>query len=558
MVPPAPAVLPPEARENYLDDHPFDMQTYPLPDEVLFDDVRIPMRDGIHLGASVFRPRTGAAVPAITTATPYGKDRYDQTNYFRDAPDGSVPGGGGFYLGSVRFSDRTPFEAPDPGYWVPAGYAIVVVDLPGWGKSESNPTSTPGPEARWHDVMAWIAKQPWCTGNIGMSGVSALCATQWIAAKAPAPVALKAIIPWEGVNKSGPGGGYGGIPETAFGEWMETVWLGPNVNPAGDGPEPYIKDWSFDTAAITVPALVCASFSDQELHSWDTFDAFTRIGTEHKWLYSHRRQKWGAFYGGPELALQKRFLDRFLKGDSQAMDGVPAVRLEVNEDRFSYKVVQAHTWPVEGTRYQDLHLDAESCRLSLAPSQRNSVADIAATPVGEPDNRAIFDLTFDTTVDVVGHMALTVFIEALDAHDVDLFVGVMKLDRDGNEVYFFSSSGGNANGPVARGWLRASRRRLDAECSTPWRPVLSFGDPEPLAPGQIVEAVVAIMPSGTTFHAGETLRLVVQCWSVAGQFEGGETRKWDTVVRGGCRIHTGGSHPSRLLVPLLGPEQAPE
>lgn len=544
--------LPPEGRRDFLDEHPFDVVRYPLPETVLAEDVRIPMRDGITLAATVYRPCSGPPVPVITTATPYGKDSFDQTDRFKDEPQGSVPGGGGFYVGRLVCSDRTPFEAPDPGFWVPHGYAVVIVDLPGWGKSESNPANSPGPEARWHDVMAWLGSQPWSTGKVGMSGVSALCATQWIAAKAPAPPQLKAIIPWEGINESGPGGGYGGIPETAFGEWMESVWLVPNVNPSGAGPEPYIRDWAFDTSSISVPSLVCASFSDQELHSWDTFDAFTRMSTEHKWLYSHRRQKWGAYYGSEELTLQKRFLDRFLKGEEQAMDGVPAVHLEINSNRFDYKVIETQTWPVEGTRYEALFLDAATGALEDdAPASHSSVV-IAPAPVADPANRAVFDYTFTEDTDVVGHMALTVFIEAEDTDDVDLFVGIEKLDRHGNEVYFFSASGGNANGPVSRGWLRASKRELDVQRSTPWRPVLSMNRNAPLSAGEVAEAQIAIMPSGTTFEAGETMRLVIQSWSLPGQFEGGETRRWDSLATGRCRLHTGDRYRAQLLVPRIG------
>ncbi|MGB8389985.1 CocE/NonD family hydrolase, partial [Mycobacterium sp.] len=445
-----------------------------------------------------------------------------------------------------------PFEAPDPGFWVPHGYALVIVDLPGWGKSESNPIQTPGPEARWWDVMAWLGQQPWSTGEVGMSGVSALCATQWIAAKHPAPPQLKAIIPWEGINETGPGGGYGGIPETAFVEWMETQWLGPNLNPAAKGSEPYIVDWNFDTSAISVPTLVCASFSDQELHSWDTFDAFTRLRSTHKWLYSHRRQKWGAFYGTDELALQKQFFDRFLKGDEHAMDGVPRVRLEVNTSRFDYKVVEAQSWPVEDTRYDTVYLDAGLGTLGHDAPKTHSSTTFTPLPAADPANRAVFDYTFTRDTDVVGYMALRVFIEAEGANDVDLFVGVEKLDRNGDEVYFFSASGGNANGPVSRGWLRASKRELNSQRSTPWRPVLSMIGNAPLSPGQVVEANIAIMPSGTTFCAGETLRLIIQSWSVPGQWEGGEARQWATVGSGRCRLHTGDQYPSRLFIPIIG------
>jgi uncharacterized protein len=544
--------LSPEGEANFLEEHPFDLVTYPLPPDVLVEEARIPMRDGIVLAANVYRPSAGPPVPVITTATPYGKDRFDQLNFFRDAPEGSVPGGGGFYLGHFEVCDCTPFEAPDPGYWVPRGYAVVIVDLPGLGKSESNPSETPGPEARWWDVMAWLEQQPWSTGKVGMSGVSALCATQWIAAKEPAPPQLKAIIPWEGINETGPGGGYGGIPETAFAEWMEAQWLQPNLNPDARGREPYIADWKFDTSAISVPALVCASFSDQELHCWDTFDAFTRIRSNHKWLYAHRRQKWGAYYGPDEIALQKRFFDRFLKGDEHAMDGVPPVRLEVNNTRFDYKVIEEQTWPIDRTSYETLYLDAASATLRHDAPRTHSTVAFAPTPAADSTNRAVFDFTFTAGTDLIGHMALTLFIEAKDADDVDLFVGVEKLNAHGDKVYFFSASGGNANGPVSRGWLRASKRELDPQRSTPWRPVLSKAGNAPLSPGEIVEANIAIMPSATTFHPGETLRLVVQCWSVPGQWEGGETRQWDTVPGGCCVLHTGDGNLSRLLVPVIG------
>ena len=400
-------------------------------------------------------------------------------------------------------------------------------------------------------MMAWLEQQAWCTGKVAMSGVSALCATQWIAAKAEAPPQLKAIIPWEGINESGPGGGYGGIPETAFSRWLETDMMIPFINPDSAAPEPYIRDWKFDVASITVPALVCASFSDQELHTWDTFGAFTKLKSAHKWLFNHRRQKWGTYYGKAELAMQKRFLDRFLGGDEHSMDGVSRVRLEINTDRFAYKVVHANNWPVEETQYKSVYLDAMSRRLRQTAPTTSAVATIAPSPAADPDNRAVFDFTFERDTDVVGHMALKLFIEGEDTDDVDLFVGIEKLDRDGNEVYFFSASGGNANGPVARGWLRASWRELDAERSTPSRPVVAMIRRKPLSAGETVGTDIAIMPSGTTFKAGETLRLVVQCWSVRGQWEGGETREWDAIKVGKCRIHTGDKHLSRLLIPIV-------
>ena len=107
-----------------------------------------------------------------------------------------------------------------------------------------------------------------------------------------------------------------------------------------------------------------------------------------------------------------------------------------------------------------------------------------------------------------------------------------KLDTDGNEVYFFSASGGNANGPVTRGWLRASKRALNKERSTDARPVLSYALDEPLTPGEAVQVDIALMPTATRFRAGETLRLIIQSWSDPGQWEGGETRQWAAIQTG--------------------------
>ena len=537
-----------EGKANYLFDHPFGLKRYPLPKSVLVEQVLIPTRDGINLAATLFRPRTADPVPAIVTATLYGKDNYNQWTYFQDPPEGNIPGGA-FYMGDVTVSDHTAFEAPDPGFWVANGYAVMLVDLPGFGRSELDPAATPGPEARWADIFAWVEKQKWSTGKVGMSGVSALCCAQWIAAKEAAPSQLKAIVPWEGFNETGPAGGYGGVPEVAFPDWLRNVWIGPNINPQARGPEPFLFDWKYDTSSIKVPALVCASFSDQELHTWDTFDAFTRLKSADKWLYTHRRQKWGAYYGKPELELQKRFFDRFLKSDERAMDGVPRVQLEINRSRSDYKRVYADDWPIPDTTYQPLFLDAKVSQLRTEQPQQASTSVFGPTPANDPDNRAVFDFTFQKETYLVGHMALKLFVEIEDSDDLDFLSFVKKLDRQGDEVYFFSASGGAANGPVTRGWLRASHRTLNKARSTLWRPVLAMSDPQPAPAGQVIELDIPLMPSGTIFQEGDVLRLVVQSWAAAaGQWEGGV---WDTIKTGRCRLHTGPSNLSRLLVPVV-------
>jgi len=48
--------LPAEGERDYLDDHPFDLIKYPLSNDILVEEAKIPMRDGIRLAANIFRP----------------------------------------------------------------------------------------------------------------------------------------------------------------------------------------------------------------------------------------------------------------------------------------------------------------------------------------------------------------------------------------------------------------------------------------------------------------------------------------------------------------------
>ena len=154
--------------------------------------------------------------------------------------------------------------------------------------------------------------------------------------------------------------------------------------------------------------------------------------------------------------------------------------------------------------YTPLFLDAAGAVLVTDTPGTGSHVAYDAT-----DGRAVFDHRFDEDTELVGGMALRLWVETDGATDMDLFVGVQKIDADGNEVNypFFSTMD---DGHVALGWLRVSRRELDETASTPERPVLRHQQDLPLEPGQIVPVDIEIWPSGTVFHAGESLRLIVQ------------------------------------------------
>ena len=152
---------------------------YPI---VVDKDVDVPMRDGARLKADVFRPYDDGKFPAILNLGPYQKDK------LWIVPDtlGEAP------------NEWMNWETVNPQWWVPRGYAAVRIDGRGSGKSPGlcEPWSL-AEAVDFYDAIEWAAAQPWCNGNVGLSGISYYAINQWFVANLKPP-SLKAIVPWEG------------------------------------------------------------------------------------------------------------------------------------------------------------------------------------------------------------------------------------------------------------------------------------------------------------------------------------------------------------------------
>ncbi len=154
-------------------------------------------------------------------------------------------------------------------------------------------------------------------------------------------------------------------------------------------------------------------------------------------------------------------------------------------------------------------------------------------------------MPFERPTEITGPMVLTLWVSALDADDLDLFVAVRKYDREGRQIQFMARDGFR-QGMVSLGWLRASQRHVDPE-SAPWRPYLTRDRTEKLAPGEVVEVRIEILPSSTSFDAGESMRLLVSGRDILQFARFGHD---ETVNEGRHRIYAGGDRPSSLLVPF--------
>jgi len=518
---------------------------------VIFEsDLAAPMRDGVYLSANLYRPANGKPAPVIMSVTPYGKDRIPDrlTTFFMRLT--------GVRFGNINVSRYTGFEAPDPLYWVRNGYAVMLADVRGMHKSQGHASVLTDRDAEdYYDLIEWASSQPWCDGGVALSGVSYLAMSQWRAA-ALCPPHLKAIIPWEAVSDLYRELAFhGGIPETSFVPIWWKKRMVPGHNRRFAMAEDFLTEierhpledsyWRTKQPAlerIVVPALVCASWSDHGLHTRGSFEAFARIRSPDKWLYTHGRKKWETYYGAEAVETQKRFLDHYLKGLDNGWRDAPRVRIEMRKAYYQHDVRHDSRWPLPGTRFVPLYLDAAAGALRPAP-----VAIESQFVYDSWHGHATFSLRFAEPIELTGEAKLRIWVSTSEGDDLDLFVVIKKFDVRDREVFFCGFNGFKRDA-VAKGWLRASHRTLDPSRSRPSRPFHSHDRLEKVSAGEIVPIDIEILPSSTWFEAGSKLEI-----SILGR-DGAKYpafRHRCLLNRGAHAIHCGGRFDSHLLVPLI-------
>lgn len=141
---------------------------YPRAIEVRETDTSILLSSGHRLAARLWLPKDAATnpVPALLEFLPYRK--------------GDL----------MRSSDETYHP-----YFAGHGYASVRVDIRGSGDSSGVMRDEYEPQEQEDalETIAWLAKQPWCTGRVGMLGIS-WSGFNSLQVAARRPPALRAII----------------------------------------------------------------------------------------------------------------------------------------------------------------------------------------------------------------------------------------------------------------------------------------------------------------------------------------------------------------------------
>lgn len=490
-------------------------------------DVPIRMRDGVVLRADVFRPNDEGKYPALLTYGPYGKnlhfkdgypDRWEiLVNEFPEVLEGTT----GKYMN---------WETSDPEKWIPDGYAIVRIDSRGAGRSEGYLDCMSEDETQdFYECIEFFAQQSWCTGDIGLNGISYYGINQWTVA-ALNPPHLKAICPFEGCNDVYRDNmRHGGIfsdfraswyplgvlsyqhglgnrgkvspmngqlvsgPETLSDEELQANRADPSIDPKSvkvitDD----IKHMMPDLSKITVPVLSCGNWGGNALHLRGNIEGYKRVSSKEKWLELHGREHFTEFYTNYGVGMQKRFFNHFLKGQDTWHQ--PPVFLNIKHVDGTFTQRAEQEWPIARTQWVNYYLDVTTGAFDTELKHMGR-----AVYQAEETSLSFFTKPLEQEMELTGPAAAKIFLSST-TKDADVFLIFRVLDPSGEDVTTIAAS--DAEGNLGTGWLRASQRKLDAGKSTFEQPWHSHDCEEFLTPGEIYELNVEIWPICMTIPAG--------------------------------------------------------
>ncbi|MBT5050754.1 MAG: CocE/NonD family hydrolase [Rhodospirillaceae bacterium] len=551
--------------------------------DLIFDkDVPVPMSDGTVLRANVFRPHGDGTFPVVLAKGAYGKDIPFRDGYRPQwdrlkeiYPDLDSNGTTGRFL---------RWETVDPERWVPEGFAVVTVQSRGSGKSPGYlDTYSPTETRDYAEAIDWAGTQPWSNGKVGLLGVSYFATKQWQVA-ALQPKHLAAMVPWEGCcDFYREWSRHGGIRTRFPIDWWPRQIL-PNQHGNGDNPrldpdtgeqpngtalspamlegnrsafpddilehvldDAWYHERTPDFSRITVPFLSAGNWGGPGLHLRGNIEGYLAAASTEKWLSVHIGTHFESFYMPDYVAMQKRFLGHYLRGDDNGWETEPKVQISVRGPNGAERRME-NEWPLARTEWTKWYLDGDA--LSL---ETTAAAADASTPYEALGDGLNFTTPpFETETEFTGPLMARLYVSS-STTDLDLFATLRLLDPTGDEVVFV---GAHEQTPVTRGWLRASHRKTDPKRSLPYRPYHSHDEIQKIEPDEIVALHVEIWPTSIVCPPGYRLVLTLQGrdfeYDVPGRMLHNDPLDRPKAEFGGINtIHTGGDHPSYLLMPLI-------
>ncbi|MFF9410767.1 CocE/NonD family hydrolase [Streptomyces anandii] len=517
--------------------------------------------DGTRLYADVYLPDGEGPFPALYAVAPYQKDL--------------------LYLPPVsvfRFIETGPLD-----YWTGHGYAVVVGDQRGTGRSEGEfELFGPAEQRDCYDTIEWIATQPWSTGKISMAGESAYSVNQWLAA-AQRPPHLTCALIYNGFTDLYHDAVYhGGVYSMNFLAFWSTEHLRAAATLGATPPRPggiaadvigmtldrpVFDDWWDQRAAkvedIDIPVLNVAWWYSIGLHLHGQLDGYERLSGADKRLVvlagtdSHER------YYQPEFldTYIRPWYDHWLKGiDNGVMDG-PPVRLQIGN--AGSRLREEPEWPLQRAVPTPFYLSPEPAGAVRSLNDGSLTTALPTRATGGPTaydfpnpewtvgTTVIVDgipqptsgiLTFTTPplerdTEVTGKITLVLYAET-DQSDTDFHVKISEQKAVPKlKEAVMRRVAKNVPPPsamVTRGWLKASHRTQP---------------PQPVEPGTVVRYEIEVWPTSYLFRKGSRIRL---------EIANGDSPVADGLFHhyyghqvGRDLIHHDADHPSHIILPLV-------
>lgn len=535
-------------------------------------DIFVRMPDGIRIATDIYRPDAHGKYPALLGITPYSKDVQKLPIF--EFPTNRDLGNGGI-------------EAGDTDYFVSRGYVHVIAESRGTGVSEgSYRVFTDQEQQDGYDLVEWIAKQPWCNGNVGMLGMSYLGMIQLLVA-AKNPPHLKAIFPVDAATDIYRHWAYhGGILHLSF---LATYWDAslvvnstdsttipnleaivegllenpdirsyprlyktlrwPQKNPhlfdvmvhPFDGPFYWERSASTKFGKINIPCYLLSRWAAPYLHLPGAFSAYGNINAPKKLMITVPESGVGfnrPWHENHDIIL--RWYDHWLKGIDTGIMREPTIRILVQgTNQWRYE----NEWPLERTQWTKLHLGVQG-RLHHDLPDWNERPDKVTTAIGLLPGGKIPSLRYSTEpltndTEVTGPIALYLYA-SISTADTNWIVEISDVDPKGTEKR------------VSVGWLKASHRELDDSRSKPYQPFHPHTRAVPIEPGKIFEYAIEIRETSYVFRAAHRIQLVVKTQDAS--WEGSGYRAINHIPPSLETQHTiyhTPEYPSHLLLPVI-------